>query len=593
MAVILFILSVLLILYHHIGYPLLLKCITKRKNQPKQGSILPLNKFVFVIPMHNEALFIGKKILNFAEIVYPRHRFEVWLLNDGSTDKTLSIAERIAKKYPELTIKIRSSPVNQGKVAWLNQVIPEISNENILFFSDVSASLAPNVLLKANQYFNNPQVGAYCTQYQLLENDLLGEKSYWNYQSQIKIEESKLGTPIGYHGTGYAIRKELWIKLPANTINDDFVLPMQVIAKNYPFFVGVYDPSCASIENEKLINQGTFAQRVRVGAGNVQQVLILSGLLFSLWGYITWMFFSGKFLRIFMPWLMIVLFFSTVFLSLQGSLFFNLLLWGQIILCFSVVVNYFIKSHYVELVSYFIKGQFAMFLGWFYFFKLNKTGLWKRTNAPRKRTYIHPVVKIGKWVIDKFFALIGLVLLIFVSPIIAILIKLSSPGPVFYKQLRVGLGTEKQTNFFYLYKFRTMKINSEFNGARWTAINDPRVFWLGYFLRKTHLDELPQVLNILKGDMSLIGPRPERLDLYPYLVKNIPYYSERLFEVLPGLTGLSQITYGYDRTINNIKRRIALDHVYTTYLTNPWLWFKTDMKILYKTITMILSGREP
>jgi lipopolysaccharide/colanic/teichoic acid biosynthesis glycosyltransferase len=130
-------------------------------------------------------------------------------------------------------------------------------------------------------------------------------------------------------------------------------------------------------------------------------------------------------------------------------------------------------------------------------------------------------------------------------------------------------------------------------GSRWTAKNDTRIIRFGEFLRKTHIDELPQVINILKRDMTLIGPRPERLDLYPYVVQHIPYYQERLYLVLPGLTGLAQVTYGYDNTIVKVRRRVALDHAYATYLTKPWIWFKTDMSIIFKTIQMILFGKNP
>ena len=105
------------------------------------------------------------------------------------------------------------------------------------------------------------------------------------------------------------------------------------------------------------------------------------------------------------------------------------------------------------------------------------------------------------------------------------------------------------------------------------------------------MDEIPQFWNILKGDMSLIGPRPERPSLFPYIIKHIPFYEERLYWVKPGLTGLAQVTYRYDKTIDDVRRKVAYDHAYAIYLTKPLIWFKTDIRIIIKTITLVLLGR--
>src|SRR5690349_4687882 len=128
----------------------------------------------------------------------------------------------------------------------------------------------------------------------------------------------------------------------------------------------------------------------------------------------------------------------------------------------------------------------------------------------QKSSFIPPSVRVAKWIIDKIGALIGLSILIIMLPFMAVLIKRSSPGPIFYKQLRVGKGTEKYTQLFYVYKFRTMNIDADKSTLKWTLEHDPRIYPFGEFLRKTHLDEFPQFFNVLKGEMSLVGPRPER-----------------------------------------------------------------------------------
>lgn len=143
-------------------------------------------------------------------------------------------------------------------------------------------------------------------------------------------------------------------------------------------------------------------------------------------------------------------------------------------------------------------------------------------------------------------------------PIIAIamlLIRLTSPGPAIYKQTRVGLGGLH----FQLLKLRTMTLDAEAHtGPVWTAIKDPRITTFGRFLRKLHLDELPQLWNVLRGEMALIGPRPERPEFVAKLTVAIPDYTERL-AALPGVTGLSQITFPPDLTIDCVRRKLIED----------------------------------
>ncbi len=157
--------------------------------------------------------------------------------------------------------------------------------------------------------------------------------------------------------------------------------------------------------------------------------------------------------------------------------------------------------------------------------------------------------------------------------LIALMIKLTSKGPVIFRQERVGLNSKK----FVMYKFRTMKVqNSEEEMVRWTRKGDPRVTPIGRILRRMSLDELPQLLNVLQGDMSLVGPRPER----PYFVekfrKEIPGYMEK-HDVRPGLTGWAQIN-GY-RGDTPIDKRVEYDRY---YIENRTIWF--DVKIIILTI---------
>jgi exopolysaccharide biosynthesis polyprenyl glycosylphosphotransferase len=173
--------------------------------------------------------------------------------------------------------------------------------------------------------------------------------------------------------------------------------------------------------------------------------------------------------------------------------------------------------------------------------------------------------------------LAAFLLFIVLSPIealIAVVIKITSPGPIIYRQIRVG---ENGRNFV-LYKFRTMPADAEKDGVRWAAPGDKRATTFGRFLRYTHLDELPQLVNIMKGDLSFVGPRPERPEFVKTLKERIPYYETRLL-VKPGVTGWAQINYRKDSTIEDVKEKIQYD-IY--YIKNRSLVL--DLAIILKTL---------
>ena len=158
----------------------------------------------------------------------------------------------------------------------------------------------------------------------------------------------------------------------------------------------------------------------------------------------------------------------------------------------------------------------------------------------------------------------------------AIMIPLTSPGPIIYKQKRVG----KDGNVFTLYKFRSMENNAEKNGAIWAQKNDLRTTKIGSFLRRTHIDELPQLFNILKGEVSFVGPRPERPEFTELLAKEIPHYFMR-DTVTPGLTGWAQINYHYTNTVSDSKEKFKYDLYYIKH-QNLFM----DAGIIVKTIKM-------
>lgn len=182
-------------------------------------------------------------------------------------------------------------------------------------------------------------------------------------------------------------------------------------------------------------------------------------------------------------------------------------------------------------------------------------------------------------VVDIGFGLLGLLVLLVLLPFLALLIYLGSPGSIFYKQERVGYLGKK----FCMYKFRSMCQNAERAGwVTWTSNNDTRVTGIGRFLRATHLDELPQVLNVLRGEMSLIGPRPEMEEHVFELEKINPTYRRRLI-IKPGLTGWSQVNYGYGSSSKDELEKLQYDLYYIEHQS-----FALDLQIILKTVVEVV-----
>lgn len=239
-------------------------------------------------------------------------------------------------------------------------------------------------------------------------------------------------------------------------------------------------------------------------------------------------------------------------------------------------------------------------------------------SEPRENLRCLPLsVRISKRLFD---IVSSLSMMIVLSPLLLITwcaVRITSPGPAIYSQTRVGLnrrskkskadrrqqttvtlaegedrrgtGVDRRltANYgqpFTIYKFRTMRMDAEVSGAQFAQNNDPRITSIGWFLRRTRIDELPQLWNILRGDMSLIGPRPERPEFMKSLSEEIPGYLDRL-GLKPGLSGIAQILNGYDNEVEGFRRKVGYDLL---YLQNCCLL--NDCKILLRTVRVVITG---
>lgn len=251
------------------------------------------------------------------------------------------------------------------------------------------------------------------------------------------------------------------------------------------------------------------------------------------------------------------------------------------------------------------------------------------SNSTRRpeRLRVLDSVRVAKRLIDVAGSSVGLALAAPLFPLVAAAVYVDDPGPVIFKQRRAGMlkGFEERDGIrvpvfaeFTMYKFRSMRVDAEkYTGAVLAQENDPRITRIGGFLRKSRLDELPQLWNVLRGDMSLVGPRPERPELLVNLAMAIPFFEERMRDVKPGLTGLAQISLGYTgralegteaasftdvltnpfgleeaegADADDMRMKLLFDLAYGATLEDFWGFIRTELEIILKTPVIMVKG---
>lgn len=385
-----FVFSALLIVYHHVGYPIILAFYSKShplkalrhkvRGYKVQNNDQACATVTILIPAYNEEQWIAEKIRNLASLDYPKKKFKVIIACDGCTDNTVLVAEETIQEAIccDTHFEIHAYDTNRGKVAVVNEQMKTITSD-ITALSDVSAIISLDALWIANKHFNNPEVGVVNGAYTLFDTNNKGEQKYWQYQSQVKMNEATFGSTLGAHGAFYLFRTELFDNLEPNIINDDFILPMNIVKKGY---LAEYDSNMTALELEASSESMDFKRRLRISAGNMQQAILLAEMFLPRHGGVAFAFLSGKGLRVAMPYLLITCLVSSGLLS--GNVFFFSAFIIQVILyCLACLCHYFpyLFQHKVcKLVLYIVAGHCANFIGGLRFLFGIETGKWSKIN---------------------------------------------------------------------------------------------------------------------------------------------------------------------------------------------------------------------
>ena len=361
------IISGFIVVYHHAMYPMLLRMLANKRSveNPKVGDENELPSIHLILPAFNEADVVAQKIRNVAQLDYPKDKLKVTLVGDGCTDETMAIAKEVMNEPDcrDLPLFIDEHLANRGKIAVLNQTISQ-SNSDIIALSDISAMISRDALHLAARQFQNSKVGVVNSSYQFEKYSSEGEKAYWLYQSKVKQMESLTGSVIGAHGALYFFRRTLFTELPIDTINDDFVLPMEIVAKGYQ---AVHDDTIIALELECVKADNNNFRRKRIAAGNLQQALRLKRLLLPKFKGVAFNFLSGKVLRVLTPFCLILLLCSSFVLA-GTNWFFAILALGQSIFYGLALFQHSKRNQrqsgrILGVIYYFAAGHWFSFVG--------------------------------------------------------------------------------------------------------------------------------------------------------------------------------------------------------------------------------------
>ena len=376
-----FIIAISAILYSYAIYPLILYLINSASRDT--GKVSDINEdhqlnVAVIIAAYNEQSHIKKRIENLLALDYPRDKITFYIGSDGSEDDTNHIVSNFNNKQ----IKFYPFEQRRGKASVLNDLVG-LAKEEVIVFSDANTDFKNDAIKQLVGGLSNHLVGGVCGELKILSqegNDNL-DSLYWRYERFIKVNEGKFGAILGANGAIYAIRKNLFQPIPADTITDDFYIGMMIVKLGYQF---LYQPNAIAYEYEPDSHIDEFRRRVRIGMGNFQAFTRLLGFLNPLnnWRYF-FTYFSHKVLRWVTPHLMVIMF--IVSLMLIKEPLFQLVLVAQLIIysfCWLAYKYMPIKKlpRILSLIVFFVSMNTALFIGFVKYLTQKANPAWQRTS---------------------------------------------------------------------------------------------------------------------------------------------------------------------------------------------------------------------
>jgi lipopolysaccharide/colanic/teichoic acid biosynthesis glycosyltransferase len=579
-----------LALFPYAGYPLLVLLFPRRETRrgpPVDGGV------TVIIPARNEAAALAAKI-DATLAIEPRSRIvEVLVGSDGSTDATASIALAAAARDPRVRLVDRG--VRRGKAAVITDLARQARAEFVLF-TDAGAEISPGVLPALLDAMRDPEVAIAVPRYETRGHEG-GEGAYWRLQTALKKAESDRGLVVGAHGACYLARRERVPPLPSGTVNDDLLLPALVRADGGRV---VYVHEVASSEVSTSGAPAVFRRLARISRGNWQLFSRHTELLSPLRPRLAFPLVATKLLRILGPWLLLGALATAALGAVHHAAFRALLATGLVALAaagwalWQQLEGRTVRGP-LALAGYGLLGQVAMGVGAWEALRGGQGVGWESVDGEVLGDVPPPLplsVRGAKRTVD---VLGSALLLLLTWPFMlacAVAVKVSSPGPAVFRQERVRHDAQGRPVSFQMYKFRSMWVDAEArSGPVWATVADPRITPVGRFLRKARLDELPQLWNVLVGDMTLVGPRPERPSFVKQLSDMIPGYTDRVARCKPGVTGWAQIHCEYDTSIDSVRTKVLYDLAYVAHLYDLRSYLGMEVNVALRTVMVMVKGK--
>lgn len=370
----------LLVVYSYAVYPLLVSLLAYcfgRTAQPQSPADADLPSLALLIAAHNEESEIAARIENALGMNYPREKLEILIASDGSTDATADIV----RGYAAQGVRLLDYRVNRGKATTLNAAMEEVRSD-VVILSDANTHMDPESARHLVRWFDDPAVGAVCGRLSLHERDgsRNADSLYWKYETFMKKCESRLGALLGANGANYAIRRELFVPIPPDTIIDDFVIPLQ--ARLRTGCAILFDHQSVAREETPENLGAEFRRRARIGAGGYQSICLLWPLLHPRHGWISFTFLSHKILRWLCPFFLLGMLGST--LALADHPLYRWALLGQSLLYCAAALAHFVPGRWtllkpLRLPSMFALMNLALLVGFSRWLRGSQKGTWQRT----------------------------------------------------------------------------------------------------------------------------------------------------------------------------------------------------------------------